>query len=235
MTQTLVKCALAAVTLLSLNLQAKTKAESIADLKQQILQIASSYEGQGDPDQSKQKSLEGLVDQLVALSPMPSVTERLPLIVGAWKQVWGPYEYRKDDGSVDPTLGVREIYQVVFAEGYYYNVAPFYPDQDTSREQIGLLRGEFEIAGPATLRVKFTDYPGTEPRPAGLKLWELPALAEAGQLPNAITIVPSWAVRLFFGGGQLEEVYTDGDLRLLYGTSARAGARRSLYVMSRMN
>jgi hypothetical protein len=40
---------------------------------------------------------------------------------------------------------------------------------------------------------------------------------------------------LFFGGGRLEEIYTDHDMRLLYGTTNRAGARKSLYVMKRMN
>lgn len=208
-----------------------------ANLKTKILTLAKSYSGQGDSDQSKQKSLEVFVNQLVKESPMPPVNERIPLLAGTWKQVWGPYEYRNDDGSVDPKLGVNEIYQVIFADGYYYNVAPYYPNENKSREQIGLLRGEFKLdkEDPNGLRVEFTNYPGVEPRPAGINIWNLAALAEAGQLQNEVTIVPTLIVKLFFGGGKLEEVYTDQDMRILYGSKGKKDSRRSLYVMTRVN
>jgi hypothetical protein len=85
------------------------------------------------------------------------------------------------------------------------------------------------------LQVRFTDYPGVEPRPSDVELWELPALAEAGPLENEIVVVPSEVVKTSFGGGKLEEVYTDHDLRILYGTSATDSARRSLYVMTRVD
>lgn len=185
--------------------------EAVMDLKNQILVMAKSFEGQGDPDQSKQQKIEVLVNQLVQLSPMRPVRERISLLAGAWKQVWGPYDYRNDNGGVDPKLGVKEIYQVVFADGYYYNVAPYYPNGDQSREQIDLLRGEFKLDEDDQngLRVKFTKYPGVEPRPNGINLWDLAAVAEADHLENEITIVPTWIVKLFFGGGKLEEVYTD--------------------------
>ena len=122
---------------------------------------------------------------------------RLSILAGAWKQVWGPYDYRNDDGGIDPKIGIKEIYQVVFTEGYYYNVAPYYPNGDKTKEQISLLRGEFRLhpKKPNALRVKFTNYPGVETRPAQIELWELPALAEAGRLENEITIVPTWIVR----------------------------------------
>ncbi len=211
--------------------------KDIAELKNEILAIAKSYEGQGDPDQAKQKTIDPLVEKLVALKPMPPVKDRISILAGAWKQVWGPYEYKNNDGSVDPTIGIYEIYQVVFADGYYYNVAPYYPGEDKSKEQVGLLRGEFKLDSTDAngLNVKFTDYPGVDPRPTNTNIWELAALAESGQLQNEITIVPSFIVKLFFGGGKLEEVYTDEDVRILYGTAAKAGSRRSLYVMTRAN
>lgn len=211
--------------------------ESIPSIKQKILELARSYEGQADPDQSKQKSIEPLVEKLVAMASMPPVKDRIPLLAGVWKQVWGPYDYRDDKGGIDPKLGIREIYQVIFAEGYYYNVSPYYPEETRNREQIALLRGEFELVPGKSdsLKVKFTDYPGVEPRPSNMNIWELPALAEAGKLENEVTIVPSWIVKLFFKGGVLEEVYTDEDMRIVYGTSARDNARRFLYVMNRVN
>lgn len=216
---------------------ANVQPESTASLKEKILTLAKSYGGKGDPDQSKQKTFEALIEQLVKENPMPSVRERIPILAGTWKQVWGPYEYQKNDGSVDPKLGVNEIYQVVFADGYYYNVAPYYPDEDKSREQIGLLRGEFKLDAedPIGLRVQFTNYPGVEPRPTGKNIWDLAAVAEVGQLENEITIVPTWIVKLFFGGGKLEEVYTDKEIRILYGSKGKKDSRRSLYIMSRVN
>lgn len=210
---------------------------SVEDLKKQILELAKSYEGKADPDQSLQKNLEVLVNELVAKKPMPPVSERLLQIAGAWKQVWGPYDYRNDDGGIDPTLGVSEIYQVVSPQGYYYNVAPYYPNGDKSIEQIGLLRGEYKLASVEEnkLAVRFTDYPGVESRPSGLNLWELPALAEAGTLPNPITIVPSEIVKRFFKGGTLDEIYTDEDMRILYGQKVQPSTRRFLYIMTRVS
>lgn len=216
---------------------ASPRAQVIEDLKNQILTLAKFYEGQGDPDQSKQKKIEVLVKNLINESPMPPISDRLPALAGTWKQVWGPYDYRNNNGGIDPKLGVKEIYQVVSTEGSYYNVAPYYPNGDRSREQIGLLRGEFKLdsADPNGLLVQFTKYPGVEPRPEGINLWELAPLAEADQLENEVTIVPTWIVKLFFGGGKLEEVYTDHDMRILYGSNGKKDARRSIYVMSRVN
>lgn len=208
----------------------------VGKLKKQILRLARSYKGKADPDQSLQKNLDKLVDQLVAKASMPSVEERLPLLAGVWKQVWGPYDYRNDEGGIDPTLGWREIYQVIFADGYYYNVAPYYPNGDKTKEQIGYLRGEYELdpQQPNGLRVRFTKYPGVKTRPKGIAIWELPALSEAGKVEEEIAIVPTPVVEQFFSGGTLDEVYTDHNLRIVYGTSYRPNARRFLYVMRRI-
>ena len=67
------------------------------------------------------------------------------------------------------------------------------------------------------IKGKFTDFPGNRGVPEGMELWELPALAEADELPNRTTVVPSWIVWLFFGSGYLREAYTDADMRLIYG------------------
>lgn len=208
--------------------------EEVASVKAEIFALAESFRGQGDPDFSRQDALEPLVQRLLSLSPQPPVAERLPILRGAWEQVWGPYDYRNNDRGVDPEIGVNEISQVV-ADGYYYNVSPLYENGDRSRERIGLLRGEYTLEAdkPNTLRVRFTDYPGVSHRPVGLELWELPALAEADTLENRITIVPSWIVRAFFGGGSLREVYTDEDMRITYGQSAKRPGRESLYIMRR--
>jgi hypothetical protein len=204
-------------------------------LKHDILTLARSFAGQGDPDLTKQRALEQKVSMLVAASPQPSAKDRLPLLQGAWKQVWGPYDYRNEKRGVDPELGVNEIYQIVLPSGCYYNVSPSYKGGDRSQERIGLLRGEYRLdpAQSDVLLVKFTRLAGLKSRPT-TPLWELPALAEAGTLPELRNVIPSWIVRLAFGGGALKEVYTDHDLRILFGASSNKFKRPSIYVMTRV-
>ena len=208
----------------------------IEALKKNIIELAESYKGQPDQDFSKQKSLDVLVNQLLALAPQPPVAQRLELLYGPWEQVWGPYDYRNNDRGVDPELGVDEIYQVIFPDGYYYNVSPLYKKGNRNKERIGLLRGEFKLdeSEPNVLRVQFTSYPGVKPRPTEYALWELPALAESKELKNRITIVPSVVVRLFFGAGALREVYTDENLRIAYGSNGKNFEDESIYILRKV-
>jgi hypothetical protein len=48
-----------------------------------------------------------------------------------------------------------------------------------------------------------------------------------------VTIVPTFIVRTFFGGGTLLEVYTDDTLRILYGSNSDEFKQKYLYVMVR--
>ncbi len=205
---------------------------TVAVIKADILALAQSYIGQGDPDFSKQRALEVLVTELLGAAPQPPVRERLDLLAGPWYQVWGPYDYRGNDrGSVDPKITVDEIYQVVFRDGYYYNVNPV-----KGKDRISLLRGEFQLVPdkPDMLQVRFTRFPGNKGRPEDIPIWELAALAEAGELPAKTTIVPGFIVRWFFGGGFLREVYTDEDMRITYGgDSVDDRADEHIYVMTR--
>ena len=61
---------------------------------------------------------------------------------------------------------------------------------------------------------------------------ELPAFAESGDLRNRTTIVPTIIVKLFFGGGALREVYTDENLRILYGSDGKHFDKEFIYVMT---
>lgn len=112
-------------------------------LKELIVSTAAKYQGQGDPDFKIQNELEPLVNKLLTLEPQPTVINRLPLIFGVWKQVWGPYEYRKNDRSVDPTLNAKEIYQVVSPEGFYYNVSPNMEAKSRTEKNINYLKGQY--------------------------------------------------------------------------------------------
>ncbi|MDJ0721711.1 MAG: hypothetical protein QNJ04_08780 [Desulfobacterales bacterium] len=207
-------------------------ARPVAAIKADILALAQRFVGLGDPDFSRQKALEVLVAELLAAAPQPPVAARLNLLAGPWYQVWGPYDYRGGErGTVDPKITVDEIYQVVFRDGYYYNVNPV-----QGKNRIALLRGEFKLVTdyPDILQVRFTHFPGNKGRPEGIPIWELAARAEAGTLPAKTTIVPGFIVRWFFGGGFLREVYTDADMRITYGgDNADDRADEHIYIMTR--
>jgi PAP_fibrillin len=204
-------------------------------LKADILQLATSFQGQGDPDRSKQQQLERMVDQLVKLRPQKPVAERLSLLEGAWKQVWGPYDYRSNKRGVDPALDVERIYQVVSRDGYYYNVNP---DPRHDQPRIGLLRGEYVLAPdePSSLHVRFTRFDQLKGcPPQGLSYIDLPKRMEQGELSQTSWLVPSFVVRWFFGKGTLREVYTDQDMRITYGSSQKDPENNAIYILKRVS
>lgn len=207
----------------------------VEQLKKEIFQMAESFQGQGDPDGSKQMKLEVLVSDLLIANPQPPVTERLNLLYGPWKQIWGPYDYRSNNRGVDPSLDSQNIYQVVFEGGFYYNVNPSLDKNGKARNTV-LLRGEFspEPGSRDVLRARFTNLrhiPGLPQN--GLRFQDLPALSESRKLPNERTTLPRFFVRLFFGGGFLEEVYTDHDMRILFGSGLDGDVSNFIYVMQR--
>ena len=209
--------------------------EEVNALKATIVEHAKKYEGMGDPDYKIQKELEPLVTQLLLLNPQPNIQERLPILAGVWKQVWGPYEYRNNKRDVDPSLDVNEIYQVLSPEGFYYNVSPNLDKKTRKEKNINYLRGQYTLSktDPIGLDVKFIKFIGMKNRPTEKAIYDYADEAERDQLPTQITVVPAFLVKLFFGGGTLREVYTDQDIRILYGSNGSEFKNQYLYVMTR--
>lgn len=212
--------------------------QDVSDLKRKILTLANRYSGQGDPSGEIQRTIEPYVNKLIALCPQAPVAKRLPLLRGTWKQVWGPYDYRRDGRGVDPTLDTKNIYQVIFAEGFYYNVTKLtLKNRKTSKSNpIGLLKGRYRLVNdqPNSLQVRFIKYPAITKVPQGTSWWDLPALLENGIITADFNVVPQLIVKLFFGGGFLREVYTDKDLRILYSDNDKQFKQPYLYVMARI-
>ena len=207
-----------------------------SDAKQQLIAKATDFKGQSDPDRSKQQAMEVLVKQLLVDCPPAPLAQRLPLISGAWQQVWGPYTYRDRSRGVDKTLDPNNIYQVVFPEGFYYNVSPDRDSEGKSKNRTVLLRGEYRLdeKDPTRLSVKFTNLqklPGEQADP--LTYGNLPQQVVNQQLQPK-NILPGWFVRLIFGGGSLQEVYTDDDLRITYGSSKSNLKNNYIYVLKRV-
>lgn len=71
-------------------------------------------------------------------------------------------------------------------------------------------------------------------RPTEKAIYQYVDEAERNQLPTQITVVPKPIVRLFFGGGTLREIYTDKDLRILYGSNNKEFKNQYLYIMTRV-
>ncbi len=79
----------------------------VESLKGDIISLAETFQGLGDADFSKQHALDSLVEKLLRIAPQPPVKKRLPLIAGVWKQVWGPYDYRKEPSLCSGKLAWR--------------------------------------------------------------------------------------------------------------------------------
>lgn len=195
--------------------------DRVAALRAEILALAERYEGEGDPDFTRQRRLETLVAELLRANPQPPVSERLDLLHGAWRQVWGPYDYRSDEArGVDPATDPERIYQIVFPSGFYYNVSPRDVRDTGPVREIVLLKGEYRLldGDDEILAVRFVEFTKTKRPVAELdRLWPLAARAAAGTLDDRSSVLPGFLVRLFFGGGGLREVYTDEILRVTYG------------------
>jgi len=190
-------------------------------LKQRILQLAESYQGQGDTDGSRQRSLDKLVNELLELRPQPPVRDRLNSIFGIWKQVFGPYRYSWDgDRSVDPKIDPGHIYQAVFPDGFFINLSPQDARETGPVQDILLGRGKWQLApsDPNLLKIRFLTLEETPLAAADLQeMWKLAIARNADNLPDRQAVIPGFMVRIFLGQGGLREVYTDSTLRIMYG------------------
>lgn len=207
------------------------------ETKKELLKMAESFKGQADPDRSKQHTLEPLVEKLLSEKAQASVVQRLPLLYGAWRQVWGPYDYKKKGRGVDSTLDPENIIQVIFEGGYYYNVSPRLDDQREAKST-GILRGEYVLDPQKDnlLNVRFTNLRKINGLPKnGLRLQDLPALSEKDELSDEKTVLPGFLVKLFFTKGTLNEVYTDETMRISFGSSRDGVLDNALYVMTRLS
>jgi hypothetical protein len=207
-----------------------------AELKQALMEQAEALKGLGDPDRRHQATLNVLVNQLLAACPQAPIQDRLPLLAGPWQQVWGPYTYRGSDRGVDPRLDPNNIYQVVFQQGFYYNVSPDRDRLGRPKDRTILLRGEYKLdpKRPNVINVRFTNLravPGIQRTPYAYT--QLPILFETGRIKDT-TLLPPFFVRLFFGGGSLQEVYTDQDLRITYGSDKNNLKDNYLYILKRV-
>lgn len=202
-----------------------------ADVKTDILKMAESFKGQGDADRSRQNRLEPLVQELLRLEPQVSVRERTTSLVGAWKQVFGPYSFNRNR-SADSFLDADHIYQVIFPGGYYYNVAR---NQALGVTITALFRGHYVVENNEYLKAQFNRISfifGSPLNDSGYV--ELAIKSEQKKLANEYQIPKFLTANILASKGSLKEVYTDQDLRIMFGSTDNGVMKDYIYIMKRV-
>ncbi len=192
-------------------------------LKSFIVNTARSFQGKCDADDNRpefRQRLENLIPVLLKLAPKQTEAEKLPKVAGGWQQIWAD----QSGGAPGTCVSAKDIYQVVFAEGYYWNISK---NISARGEALGLLRGTYEVL-PEFLRIEFTDlaFSVTYP-PRGTNLIALAARAERREF----TALPkNFPVGL---KGDLANIYVDDTLRIVRGKSDFEPNTTSLFVLVR--
>lgn len=184
----------------------------VLELKKEILSMAKTFEGRPDVDGKLQNALEEKVQQLEKIIPYESMEEKSQKILGAWRQVFGPYS-KEADGKIPGSSVPDHIYQVILPNGYFYNVAL---SKFLGARPVVLLKGKYAVTNDAIKAtfVRNSFYFGK--LPSGVSYEQLPLKLEKGEikvfdLPQSLPPVGT--------SGELIEVYADKDIRILRGKS----------------
>jgi hypothetical protein len=209
--------------------EAKAESGNVRTLKREILKLAETYRGQDDPKGDKQDRLNQKISRLLQEAPQAPTDDRSADLVGAWEQVWGPYDYsNKGKLEINPDYA----YQVLHADGYYYNITRSHM---RGKKITAFLRGEY-VANGEQVDVRFTRniFYVNGWVPTGTSMYDLAALAESGVINGPDIPVPEG--RGPKGReGRLREVYVDHDLRITYGSQpGNDPSYGDLYVLKRV-
>jgi hypothetical protein len=202
--------------------QASASNEVVQQLKKDIIDLAYSFEGQADPDLSKQAALEEKIDELLNYIPNLTMTEKAIRAIGSWRQIWGPYAF-DDSQTVPDRMDVKNIYQVISPDGYYYNFGQYKFRTGVVRS---FVRGIYEIQEDR-IEVEFNGN-GIILGQRQTPMYQLVDALENREI-RAIRFpdfVPPIGIR-----GALIEVYADEDIRINYGVIGSDISKPALFVM----
>ena len=213
---------------------AQTPRADLTALKARILVLAEKAAAKGPDAPDLRKQAEALVKQLVAADPQPPVAQRMGQIYGNWCTVLPP-----DDkpGNMRKTARIdeRRALQVVSAKGYFYNLIPMTDTTHPDRSKLGLLRAAYRpVAGdPNGLSVDYQHIVACQACLADRNPYRFAGQAESQTLPDSENILPDFLLGLVIKDGVIDEVYSDGDIRIGYGVANRQTGHRALYVLKR--
>lgn len=214
---------------------------ALAQTKADLRAIAYAHIDQVRDFDEVRSELQPLVDKLARHFGTRSAASKVPLVAGAWHQIWSDFPY---PGTPLVKMDPRQVYQVVSPDGHYYNLG----DERALLvlPTTGILRGAWELDGQA-LRVHFTDVGfrfGRLKRNTDLVGMaddlESGALSKLG-LPGG-GAAPKGPVGIY---GSLETLYVDADLRIerggqedyldAAGNVLVPGTSDKLFILDRVN
>lgn len=217
---------LSALLLVTPPAKADDTSERIQELKAEILEAAFAAQGEYDSDDNSvevRQKLDPLVDELISLVPARTEQQKLIDVIGTWYQVWA-------DGPGGPpgqgALG-DSIWQIVFPEGYYWNVAR---NRNGDAQSMGYLRGKFTV-NESSLGIEFTKAV-FNPQWSFAEPTRLAMLAEFGAFDANPTPYPPGTSPIG-KKGNLANVFVDEDLRICRGGGGDFGDKTYLYVLER--
>ncbi|MBS2020582.1 MAG: hypothetical protein JST00_47440 [Deltaproteobacteria bacterium] len=198
----------------SSDLTGKLTPAQLAATKAQLRAIANANMTRTDNFAAVRTQVDPLVEKLARHFGQRSATQKIPLVAGAWRQLWSDYPYPMTPFiSMDPT----QVYQVVSASGHYWNVG----DQKALGflGLTGVLRGKFEPSG-TKIALEFTAVGFRFGRVSrGTDLVGFADDLESGDAYYLPTPGGGKAPRGPVGiKGTLETLYVDADLRVDRGT-----------------
>lgn len=202
---------------------ADCSASRIESLKKEILKIGEKASGKvkydnEDNDPAVRAKLDALIAELKLIAPAKTQAENLKRVVGAWKSVWSDLGYNFGDAPL-----ANSVYQVVFPDGYYYNLSNF--DSKGKKPYAGVIKGEFQLTEPA-LKIKFVLFAENEiPFKKGSDLATLAMRAELGEFDKNVGS-PALGFESIF-----EQVYVDEDIRIA--TGLNFDGSNTLFVLKR--
>jgi hypothetical protein len=208
-----------------------TQPAKVLAVKSQLRNLSKQY--QGDCNQQVNNTirpqLDTLVDQLLSLTPYRTEKEYLPLVLGGWQQIWADGPTGPPPGSGGPVICTvsSQIYQVVYQDGYYWNLSK---NIINGKVSTGYLRGEYQLQGnDDPLSIVFTQQTGTTHFPfSGTPLKFLTDQAEDGLFDAGN--MEGYPVG---STGTLANIYVDDDFRVVHGTAPQYPGQTFLYILNR--
>lgn len=207
----------------------------VSKLKKVIFELAQKNQGKADPKNEIQNKIKIHVDQLIAITKNKPLDLRKDQYIGKWQQIWGAYDYSDNKRGVDPKIDPEKLYQVIFDDGYYYNVTKLLDEKTGQEKYVTLLKGVYEILPGNLIRFNLRKLTKVDALPKGKTYFDLPKLSEENALINESKILPNWLVRTFLNGGFLIEVYLDHELRVFYFFDDEDFKKPYIYIMKRIS
>ncbi len=183
--------------------------QELAATKARLRAICNPNMTRTDNLDAVRADVDPIVEKLARHFGKRTAAQKLPLVAGAWRQIWSDFPYPM---APFVTMDLAQVYQVVSPDGHYWNLGD-------SRALgfigiTGVLRGRYELDG-ARLNIAFTD--------SGFRFGRLAAGADLVDYARDLEEGDKTYLGLPGGGpvgisGTLETVYVDGDLRIDRGT-----------------